>query len=102
MRDVYWPAIRSGLFGGAVFAFIGSFDEVVVSLFLSGPSVTTLPVQMFTSLQYDLSPKIAAVASLLFFLSLLALATQGLQRARTAKPVQEDAGLVAANSLPSE
>ena len=102
LRDVYWPAIRSGVLGGAVFAFIGSFDEVVVSLFLSGPSVTTLPVQMFTSLQYDLSPKIAAVSSLLFFLSLLALATQTLQRARAVAPEREDAGLVAANALPSE
>ena len=102
LRDVYWPAIRPGVLGGAVFAFIGSFDEVVVSLFLSGPSVTTLPVQMFTSLQYDLSPKIAAVSSLLFFLSLLALATQALQRARTARPEREDAGLAAANPLRSE
>ncbi len=80
-RDVYWPAIRPGVLGGAVFAFVGSFDEVVVSLFLSGSSVTTLPVQMFTSLQYDLSPKIAAVASLLFFLSLVALAAQATQAA---------------------
>ena len=102
LRDVYWPAIRPGVAGGAVFAFIGSFDEVVVSLFLSGPSVTTLPVQMFTSLQYDLSPKIAAVSSLLFFLSLVALATQVLQRAGSAKPGREDAELVAASALPSE
>ncbi len=102
LRDVYWPAIRPGVLGGAVFAFIGSFDEVVVSLFLSGPSVTTLPVQMFTSLQYDLSPKIAAVSSLLFFLSLLALATQALQRTGSVAPDREDAGLVAANALQSE
>ena len=101
-RDVYWPAIRPGLLGGAVFAFVGSFDEVVVSLFLSGPSVTTLPVQMFTSLQYDLSPKIAAVASLLFLLSLLALAAQVLQRAGSAKLGRGDTVPATVNAPPSE
>lgn len=84
LRDVYWPTIRPGVLGGAVFAFVGSFDEVVVALFLSGPGVTTLPVQMFSSLQYDLSPKIAAVSSLLFILSILALAAQAFQSANKA------------------
>jgi putative spermidine/putrescine transport system permease protein len=79
LRYVYWPTIRPGVIGGALFAFIGSFDEVVVALFLSGPGVTTLPVQMFTSLQFDLSPKIAAVSSLLFILSIVALAAQAYQ-----------------------
>ena len=102
MRDVYWPTIRPGVLGGAIFAFIGSFDEVVVSLFLSGPAVTTLPVQMFTSLQYDLSPKIAAVSSLLLLLSVLALATQALQRAASAKPAMPEAGRVAITAPTSE
>ncbi|MBV8663355.1 MAG: ABC transporter permease, partial [Hyphomicrobiales bacterium] len=75
-RDVYWPAIRTGILGGAIFAFVGSFDEVVVALFLAGPASTTLPVQMFTSIQYDLTPKIAAVSSLLFAFSVVALSAQ--------------------------
>lgn len=81
---VYWPAIRPGVLSGAVLAFIGSFDEVVVSLFLSGPGLRTLPVQMFTSLQYELSPKIAAVSSLLFGLSILALVAQAAARKKAA------------------
>jgi len=78
LRHVYWPAIRPGLLAGAVFAFYGSFDEVILSLFLQGPGVTTLPVQMFTSIQYELTPKIAAVSALLVFLAALALLGQGL------------------------
>ncbi len=78
LRHVYWPAIRPGLLAGAVFAFYGSFDEVILSLFLQGPGVTTLPVQMFTSIQYELTPKIAAVSSLLVLLAVLALVGQGL------------------------
>ncbi|BCH29895.1 ABC transporter permease [Mesorhizobium sp. L-8-10] len=75
-RHVYWPTLRAGILGGGVFAFIGSFDEVVIALFLAGSSSITLPVQMLTSIQYDLTPKIAAVSSLLFALSILALLTQ--------------------------
>lgn len=76
LRHVYWPAIRPGLLAGAVFAFYGSFDEVILSLFLQGPGVVTLPVQMFTSIQYELTPKIAAVSALLVFLAAAALLGQ--------------------------
>jgi putative spermidine/putrescine transport system permease protein len=78
LRHVYWPAIRPGLLAGAVFAFYGSFDEVILALFLQGPGVVTLPVQMFTSIQYELTPKIAAVSALLVFLAAAALIGQGL------------------------
>ena len=85
LHHVYWPAIRPGLLAGAVFAFYGSFDEVILSLFLQGPGVVTLPVQMFTSIQYELTPKIAAVSALLVFLAALALLGQALlTRARAA------------------
>lgn len=88
LRHVYWPAIRPGLLAGAVFAFYGSFDEVILSLFLQGPGVVTLPVQMFTSIQYELTPKIAAVSTLLVLLAALALLGQGLlTRARGQAPL---------------
>jgi putative spermidine/putrescine transport system permease protein len=89
LRHVYWPAIRPGLLAGAVFAFYGSFDEVILSLFLQGPGVVTLPVQMFTSIQYELTPKIAAVSTLLVLLAALALLGQGLltrARGQAAQP----------------
>ena len=91
LLHVYWPAIRPGLLAGAVFAFYGSFDEVILSLFLQGPGVTTLPVQMFTSIQYELTPKIAAVSSLLVLLAAVTLVGQGLLTltAGRAKPVVE-------------
>jgi putative spermidine/putrescine transport system permease protein len=50
---------------GALFAFAISFDEVVVTLFLAGPSQVTLPRQMFTGIRENISPTIAAVATLL-------------------------------------
>lgn len=77
VRHVYWPALRPGILAGALFAFYVSFDEVVVALFLQGPGGTTLPVQMFASIQYELTPKIAAVSSILVSFAALALVGQG-------------------------
>jgi putative spermidine/putrescine transport system permease protein len=76
-RHVYWPTVRPAIFAGAIFAFAVSFDEVVIAIFLQGPDETTLPVRMFTSIQYDLTPKIAAVAALLLALAAIALMAQG-------------------------
>lgn len=59
------PLIAPGVLSGALFAFATSFDEVVVTLFLAGPEQTTLPRQMFTGIRENISPTIAAVATLL-------------------------------------
>jgi ABC-type spermidine/putrescine transport system permease subunit II len=84
-RFVYWPAIRPGLLAGGVLGFAVSFDDVVLSLFLQGPTTITLPVRMFTAIEYDLTPKIAASASVFIALAVLGLVVQGLSaRGRTA------------------
>jgi putative spermidine/putrescine transport system permease protein len=77
-RHVYWPAIRPGVLSGCILGFAVSFDEVVVALFLQGPDTVTLPVRMFTAIQFELTPKIAASASLFILLATLALIAQSL------------------------
>lgn len=77
LRWVYLPAIRPALLSGALLAFVVSFDEVVIALFISGPSAITFPVKMFTEVQFNLSPAIMAVSTLVLAaiaLSLLAAA----------------------------
>jgi putative spermidine/putrescine transport system permease protein len=81
-RHVYWPAIRPGVFSGAILGFAVSFDEVVIALFLQGPNTITLPVRMFTAIQFELTPKGAASASLFILLATLALIAQSLLPAR--------------------
>ena len=81
-RHVYWPAIRSGVLSGGILGFAVSFDEVVVALFLQGPDSVTLPVRMFTAIQFELTPKIAASASLFILLATLALIAQSLVTAK--------------------
>lgn len=85
-RTVYWPAIRPGVLSGCILGFAVSFDEVVIAFFLQGPATVTLPVRMFTAIQFELTPKIAASASLFILLSVLALAGQSILQARRAAP----------------
>ena len=62
-----------GVISGALFAFVTSFDEVVVVLFLAGLENTTIPIQMWIGLREQLSPTILAVATCLIILSTLIL-----------------------------
>ncbi len=63
------PVIRPALVSGAAMAFITSFDEVVLALFLSVPGQTTLPVMIYSSVQLGFEPLVAAVAGLLVCLT---------------------------------
>lgn len=65
------PLIRPGLVGGAVFAFIHSFDEVVITSFVSGLSIRTLPLKMWEDIRHQIDPTIAAVAALLMLLPIV-------------------------------
>lgn len=59
------PILKGSLLAAAIFAFITSFDEVVVTLFLAGPRTSTLPVRIFQYVQYSSDPTIAAISSIL-------------------------------------
>jgi putative spermidine/putrescine transport system permease protein len=65
------PLIRPGVVAGAVFAFILSFDELVVSLFLAGPGLQTLPIRIFTALEYSSRPDVSAISTMLILVWLL-------------------------------
>ena len=80
---VQMPLILPGVISGALFAFITSFDEVVVVLFLGSASQKTLPWQMFTGLREQISPTILAVASILVALSVVLLTFLEVMRRRS-------------------
>ncbi len=82
---VIMPLIRPGVISGALFAFITSFDEVVVVLFLAGPEQRTIPRQMFSGLREQINPTILAVAVLLVVVSAIMLLTIEFIRARSEK-----------------
>ena len=67
--QVTFPIIRPGVLAGALFAFISSFDELVVALFVSGTSAVTLPRKMWESIRFEIDPTIAAVSTILVVLT---------------------------------
>ena len=77
------PLIMPGVISGALFAFVTSFDEVVVVLFLAGLENTTIPIQMWVGLREQLSPTILAVATCLILMSTLILVSAELLRRRS-------------------
>jgi putative spermidine/putrescine transport system permease protein len=80
---VVMPLILPGMISGALFAFVISFDEVVVVLFLASPEDRTLPLQMFSGIREMISPTITAAATVLVLISTLLLVTVELLRRRS-------------------
>ena len=76
------PLIARGIAAGAVLAFIISFDEVVIGMFLSGAQVVTLPKRMLDGVFYEITPMLAAVSSLLLFANILCVTIFLLMRRR--------------------
>jgi putative spermidine/putrescine transport system permease protein len=79
---VVMPLILPGVISGALFAFVTSFDEVIVILFIGGPEQRTLPRQMFAGIREQISPTITAAASVLIVFSTVLLITVELLRRR--------------------
>ncbi|BBU57972.1 hypothetical protein KU6B_42370 [Mameliella alba] len=82
---VQMPLILPGVISGGLFAFITSFDEVVVVIFVGSAQQQTLPWQMFTGLREQISPTILAVATILVAISIMLLTTVEILRRRSEK-----------------
>ena len=77
------PLLRSSLVSGAIFAFIISFSDINLALFLSGPQSTSLPVHIFSQIQWQGDPTIAAASSMqIVIIGLLILVVQRIFRLR--------------------
>ncbi|MDQ6438299.1 ABC transporter permease [Mesorhizobium sp. LHD-90] len=72
-RTVTLPLIAPGMLSGLLFAFVTSFDEIIVALFITSPYLKTLPVQIFSSITRDADPTVAAVGTLLFIATSLVI-----------------------------
>jgi len=80
---VIMPLVTPGMISGALFAFITSFDEVVVVFFLAGFEQRTIPRQMWAGIREQISPTILAVATLMVFFSIILLITLEMLRRRS-------------------
>ena len=82
LRRITLPLILPGLLSAALFAFLTSFDELLIPLFLSGVEVQTLTVRIWNSLTLEVDPTIAAVSSFLIGVTTVVLAASALLRGR--------------------
>jgi putative spermidine/putrescine transport system permease protein len=79
-RRVVLPLIAPGVAAGALFAFITSWDEIVVAIFMTSPTLRTLPVLMWSQVRSSLDPSLAAAGTLLVVVSTVALVAVQLLR----------------------
>jgi len=84
-REVMLPLILPGVISGALFAFVTSFDEVVVVLFVAAYDQQTIPRQMWNGIREQISPTILAVATILVIFSIFLLTTVEILRRRSEK-----------------
>ena len=82
-RKITMPLIMPGVISGALFAFITSFDEIVIVLFLAGVEQRTIPREMWSGIRESISPTILAVATILVMFSIALLTTIELLRRRS-------------------
>jgi putative spermidine/putrescine transport system permease protein len=82
LRRVTLPLIAPGVLSAALFAFLTSFDELLIPLFLSGVDAQTLTVRVWNSLVLEVDPTIAAVSSFLIGVTTVVLGVSGLLRRR--------------------
>lgn len=67
------PRIRTGIFTAMIFSFITSFGEFSIALFLTAPDTMTMPVQIWNSLKYEVTPVVAAVSTVMIATTLLGI-----------------------------
>ena len=77
---VVLPIVLPGVLSAALFAFLASFDELLISLFLAGVRAQTLPVRIWNSLNLQVEPTIAAVSAFLIAITALILVAEGILR----------------------
>jgi ABC-type spermidine/putrescine transport system permease subunit II len=79
------PSVRPALISAGAFAFLTSFDEVVLALFLGGPQAVTLPKRICEAVKFEVDPSLTAVSSLLVTLTIVALLIAEFGRRRLAR-----------------
>jgi putative spermidine/putrescine transport system permease protein len=70
VRRVTVPVMLPSILSSAIFAFVTSFGNLTVSIFLTGPRLATLPVQIFVYVDQSLDPSVAAVSAIVIFVTL--------------------------------
>ena len=90
--DITLPLIMPAVISGSLLAFAMSMDDVVISIFVTGPKVNTLPVKIYTKLKTGVTPEINALATVMLFVILLCLAGAYVLGCKSQTAVEKAAG----------
>ena len=82
---VTFPLARQGMLSSALFALLVSFDELLIAIFISSPTVNTLPKKLWEGIRLEIDPSLAAVSSILVLVSIVILGLAGLAKMRMDK-----------------
>lgn len=83
--DITLPLIMPAVLSGCILAFAMSFDDVVISLFVTGPTLSTLPIKVYTQLKTGVTPEINALCTMILLVVILVMAGYSLITARRKK-----------------
>ncbi|RUY27350.1 ABC transporter permease [Mesorhizobium sp. M7A.F.Ca.US.001.04.1.1] len=83
LRRITIPLLTPSIVAGGLFAFLISFDEVVITWFIANAGYTTLPVKMFSSIQFEVSPVLAAISTMLVGISVVVCVLVSLTQGRS-------------------
>jgi ABC-type spermidine/putrescine transport system permease subunit II len=81
---VTYPGIRPAVLAAALFSFLTSFDELILSMFITGPTAVTLPKLMWDAVRLEMDPTIAAASSLLIGVAVFIVGTMEVLRRQAA------------------
>jgi putative spermidine/putrescine transport system permease protein len=82
-KRVIFPAIAPAVFAGAIFAFVSSFDEIVITIFLAGPEQVTLPVRLLEGIRDEMTPVVVSAAVIMIMISMGAMLVAEMIRRRS-------------------
>lgn len=80
--DITLPLIMPAVLSGCILAFAMSFDDVVISLFVTGPTLSTLPIKVYTQLKTGVTPEINALCTMILLVVIVGMAVYSLLTAR--------------------
>lgn len=94
LTRVVLPSLKTSIAAGVMFAFLTSFDNLLIALFLSGPTTGTVPVKLWNSIEFEATPSIAAVSTLIMLIAtvLIAFAIAARQRSDRMSLERTDSG----------
>ncbi len=84
------PIIRPGVISASLFAFVTSFDELIITMFICGTKAVTLPKRMWDDIRLEIDPTIAAVSTILIFISMFILFLGEFYRRRSERLIQKN------------